>query len=224
MHNKQKTALVLGATGLTGSILLRLLIDDPGYGKVKVISRAPIGYSHPKLEEHLGDLLNLDDFKSVFLADEVFCCIGTTKAKTPDKKTYRRIDYGIPVAATLLAKENGIKTILLISAIGANPRSRIFYSRVKGEMEAAVLEQALPRTFILRPALIAGKRKEKRMGEWVGRQLMKILNLVLVGPLDKFRSIYPEDIARCMIWLANNPFEKVIIPSDEIRRLSAKYK
>lgn len=224
MHNKQKIALVLGATGLTGSILLRLLIDDSRYGKVKVISRSPVGYSHPKLEEHLGDLLNLDDFKSVFKADEVYCCIGTTKAKTPDKRTYRRIDYGIPVAAALLAKEKCIETFLLISAIGANPRSRIFYSRVKGEMEAAVLQQALPRTFILRPALIAGKRKEKRLGEWVGRQLMKLLNLVLVGPLDKFRSIYPEDIARCMIWLANNAFERAIIPSDEIRRLSAKYK
>ncbi len=224
MHIKQKTAVVLGATGLTGSILLRLLLDDPRYGKVKVISRTAIGYRHPKLEEHLGDLLNLNSFKNVFHGNEVYCCIGTTKAKTPNRKTYRRIDYGIPVAATEMAKESGIETCLYISSMGANPRSRIFYSRIKGEMEAAVLEQALPRTFILRPALIAGKRKEKRLGEWVGRQVMKLMNLVLVGPLDKFRSIYPEDIARCMIWLANNPFDRVIIPSDEIRRLSTKYK
>lgn len=224
MDNKQKTAIVLGATGLTGSILLRLLLGDPRYAKVKVFSRSGIGYEHPRLEEYLGDLLNLQSFKSAFQGDEVYCCIGTTRAKTPDKKRYRKIDYGIPVAAAVLAKENRITTFQVISAIGANPRSRIFYSRIKGEMEAAVQEQALPRTFILRPALIAGKRKEKRLGEWVGRQIMKLMNLVLVGPLDKFRSIYPEDIARCMIWLANNPFDRIIIRSDEIRRLAAKYK
>jgi uncharacterized protein YbjT (DUF2867 family) len=224
MNNKQKTAIILGATGLTGGILLQILLEDPRYRKVKLFSRAAVGYRHPRMEETLGDIFSLDRFKDAFKGDEVYCCIGTTRAQTPDKESYRSIDYGIPVAASRLAKQNGIETYLAISALGANPQSRLFYNRTKGEMEAEILRQNISRTFILRPALLTGKRKKKRPGEWIAGQLMKALNIVMVGPLDKFRSIYPEDIARCMVWLANNPFDKAIIPSDEIHRLSLKYK
>ncbi len=222
MSETGKSAIILGATGLTGKVVLRELLDDPRYAKVKVFSRSPTGMHHPKLEEHLGKLLQLEDFEKQFTADEVYCCIGTTKARTPDREQYRKIDYGIPVAAASLARINKIGCFLVISSLGASAGSRIFYNRTKGEMELAVLEQHLPRTYILRPSLIAGKRREKRPGEWLARQLMKVLNLVLVGPLDKFRSVSPHNIARAMIWLANNSWEKVVIPSDEIRKIARK--
>ncbi len=108
----QKTAIILGATGLTGSLLLQMLLKDNRYKKIKLFSRKTTGIKNEKLQEHLLDLLKLSDHVSDFVADEVFCCIGTTKAKTPDKGLYKKIDYGIPVGAAELCKKNKIKHLL----------------------------------------------------------------------------------------------------------------
>jgi uncharacterized protein YbjT (DUF2867 family) len=216
---KDKTAIILGATGLSGGCLLQRLLKDDRYIKIKLFSRTSIGFAHPKLEEHLGDLLNMDSFKANFLADEVFCCIGTTKAKTPDTEMYRRIDFGIPVSAGEISKLNGIDTFLVISAMGANSQSGIAYNRIKGEMEEAVLNLGIPNTYILQPSLIGGHREEKRLGEWIAKQLMKVFNFVLVGPMEKFRSIDPEHIAGSMVWLANNNYDIVRIQSHEIKKI-----
>lgn len=222
MEKKGKTAILLGATGLTGGKLLEILLEDDEYSEIKLFSRSSVGISHPKIKEYLGDMLRLDDFAHEFTGDVVFCCIGTTKSKTPDKDFYKKIDFGIPKSAAILAKRNGIQTFIVISALGANPRSRVFYNRIKGEMESAVLEEHLPNTYILQPSLIGGKRKEKRMGEWIFKQIMKLMQIVLVGPLDKFRSISPETIAKCMVWLVRNEYPEVRIPSDEIKKIAQK--
>ena len=220
MNTQQKTAILLGATGLTGNLLLQLLLEDNRYKKIKLFSRSTSGVVHPKVEEYLGDLIHLETFKNDFKADEVFCCIGTTKSKTPDKELYKKIDFGIPTKAAQLCKENGIETLIIISALGANSKSNIFYNRTKGEMEDAVLQLQIPKTHILQPSLIGGKREEKRIGEWIFKQLMKVANLVMAGPLKKYKSIHPKDIAKAMVWLANNDFNAVRIPSDEIKSLS----
>lgn len=217
----QKTAIILGASGLTGSFLLQMLLKDKRYKKVKIFSRKTSGIKDEKLEEFLVDLLKLGDLSNDFLADEVFCCIGTTKAKTPDKDLYRKIDYGIPVSAAELCKKNNIGTYIVISALGANAESSFFYNRLKGQMEDKVVSVGIPKTHILRPSLIGGFRKEKRPGEWLAKKAFLILNTILVGPYSKYRSIYPQTIASCMVWLANNNSEKVIITSDEIVRLGA---
>ncbi len=220
MNTQQKIAIILGATGLTGKLLLQLLLKDNRYKKIKLFSRSTSGVVHPKIEEYLGDLIHLETFKNDFKADEVFCCIGTTKSKTSDKELYKKIDFGIPTKAAKLCKENGINTLVIISALGANSKSNIFYSRTKGEMEDAVIELQIPKTHILQPSLIGGKREEKRIGEWIFIQLMKVANLVMAGPLKKYKSIDPKDIAKAMVWLANNEFKEVRIPSDEIKSLS----
>jgi uncharacterized protein YbjT (DUF2867 family) len=220
MNTQQKIAIILGATGLTGNLLLQLLLKDNHYKKIKLFSRSTSGVVHPKIEEYLGDLIHLETFKNDFKADEVFCCIGTTKSKTSDKELYKKIDFGIPTKAAKLCKENGINTLVIISALGANSKSNIFYSRTKGEMEDAVIELQIPKTHILQPSLIGGKREEKRIGEWIFIQLMKVANLVMAGPLKKYKSIHPKDIAKAMVWLANNEFKAVRIPSDEIKSLS----
>ncbi|WP_188370286.1 NAD(P)H-binding protein [Muriicola marianensis] len=220
MDQPLKTAIILGATGLTGGILLDKLLEDPRYGCVKVFSRSPLQKDHPKLEVHLGDLLSLSDFKPHFMGDEVYCCIGTTKAKTPEKEKYKAIDYGIPLEAAKLSKENGIDTFLVISALGADPGSGIFYNRVKGEMEEAVMGKGISRTYILQPALIQGPREESRPGEWMARKLFSVLDVLLVGPLRKYKSIRAEDIATAMIWLANNEISLNRIVSDTIKDLA----
>ncbi len=215
-----KTAIILGATGLTGGILLLQLIDDKRYDKIKLFLRKSSGISHPKIEEHSIDMLQLRAYAEDFIADEVFCCVGTTNAKTPDKELYHKIDYGIPVSAARLSKTNKINTFIVISALGADSESRIFYNRTKGEMENAILEFELPKTHILQPSLIGGKREEKRPGEYFFKVLMKIFNPLLFGPLKKYRTISPETIVSAMIWLANNEFEKKRVVSDEIKEVA----
>ncbi|AXT61504.1 NAD-dependent epimerase/dehydratase family protein [Aquimarina sp. AD10] len=215
-----KTAIILGATGLTGSILLKMLIEDTRYHKIKLFSRKGCGITHPKIEEHLIDMLQLRDQAEKFTADEVFCCIGTTNAKTPNKELYHQIDYGIPVSAARLCKTNTINTLIIVSALGADSESRIFYNRTKGEMEKAVLEFDISKTHILQPSLIAGKRNEKRFGEYFFKIVMKIMNSLFLGPLKKYRSIHPETIVSAMIWLANHEFNEQKIVSDKIKALA----
>jgi uncharacterized protein YbjT (DUF2867 family) len=148
-----KTAIILGATGLTGGILLQKLIEDPRYSKIKLFSRSRVAVKDQKIEEHLVDLFKLEDHKEIFTADEVFCCVGTTKAKTPDEETYRKIDYGIPVTAAVLTAENKIPVFAVISALGADAGSKIFYNRTKGEMERDVLKQQIEKHTYFNPHL-----------------------------------------------------------------------
>lgn len=215
-----KTAIVLGATGFTGNILLKMLLEDERYGHVIVFGRNSCNIKHPKLEEYIIDLFELSHYGDKFKANEVFCCVGTTKAKTSNKETYVKIDYGIPVAAAKLCKKNGIETFLVISALGAKKKSKVFYNRTKGKMEAAVLEQQIPHTYILQPSLISGKRDEFRLGEYVFNALMGLIKpMFRFGGLKRYEPIAPETIAKCMVWVANNKYNSVRIESEKIQEL-----
>lgn len=216
----KKTAILLGASGLTGNLLLKLLLSDSDFEKIKLFSRKKTDVTHPKIEEHVVDLFQLKNSVGDFTGDVVFCCIGTTKAKTPDETEYRSIDYGIPVAAAELAKQNNIPVFIAISALGANVKSRIFYNRIKGEMELNVTALKIPKTHLLEPSLIAGDRNEVRIGETMGIYMMKIINPLLIGKLKKYRSISPENIVKTMRYLSKNEYPQTIIPSDVIYTLS----
>jgi len=219
---EQKTAIILGATGLTGSILLDKLIKDDRYRKIKIFSRSHVQQKDEKIEEYLIDLFELEKVGDLFTADEVYCCIGTTQKKTPDKETYRRIDFGIPATAAKLSKRNKIGTFQVISAMGADEKSRIFYNRVKGEMEGAVLERQLSNTYILQPSLIGGQRDESRPFELIFKKIMSVADYLLIGKLKKYRSIHPETIADAMIYLANNEYKSGRISSDEIKTIAER--
>lgn len=215
-----KTAIILGATGLVGGIVLEKLLKDNRYDKIKLFSRSSVERNNPKIEEHLIDLFEIEKVSENFTADEVYCCVGTTKSKTPDEDTYRKVDYGIPVSAAKIAKKNNIKTFLVISALGADPGSKLFYNRTKGEMERDVLKQGIPKTYIFQPSLIAGERDEKRLMEEVAKKAMKVGNYLLQGPLKKYRSIHPEAIAKAMIYVANYPYSASRIESKEIQEIA----
>ena len=217
-----KTAIILGATGLTGNILLQKLLEDRRYGLIKLFSRNPIGIQHPKIIELLGNLIDLKSYKKDFIADEVFCCIGTTSKKTPDKELYKKIDFGIPVMAAKLCEENEINTFLVISSIGANSKSAVFYNKTKGEMEEVILKENIKNTYILRPSIILGKRKENRMAERIGKTLFSIFQFVLVGKFKKYRVIEANKIARSMIYLANTKPNISIIESDMIEEIASR--
>jgi len=212
----EKTAIIVGATGLTGSLLLELLLEDAGYKTIKVLTRTPLTFKHPRIVNFTGDLLSLENFEKDFLADEVFCCIGTTAKKTPDKELYRKIDFGIPVKAAQLCKKNNIPGFVVVSSLGADAKNSIFYSRTKGEMEEAVLGIKLPYTYILRPSLIIGNRKEKRMAESLASSFFKITGPLLIGPLKKYAPNKATDIAKAMLAVANDKPLKFFILAEEI--------
>ena len=216
----KKTAIILGATGLTGGLLLDRLLDDERYDLIKVFSRRATGLKHKKIKEYFGDIIDLESFEKEFHADEVFCCIGTTASKTSDKEIYRSIDFGIPVKAAKLCKKNGVPTFLVLSSIGANPKSKVFYNRTKGEMEEKVLKQEVKNTYILRPSMILGNRNEKRLGENIGKFLMQSSQFLLIGKLKKYKAIEADKIAKTMIYLANIKPSGQIFESDQIEELA----
>ena len=218
-----KTAIILGATGLTGGIILQKLIDDDSYETIKLFSRNNIENMPVKVEQFIGNILELESFKKYFTADEVYCCIGTTAKKTPNKELYKKIDFGIPVTAAKLAKENKIPTFLVVSSIGANSKSSVFYSRTKGEMEQEVLRQNILNTYILQPSIIGGTRNETRIGEKIGLAIFKLIQPLFIGKLKKYKITEAEHIAQAMINLANNKYEKNnIITSEQIELLATK--
>ncbi len=215
-----KTAIILGATGLTGSILLTKLLNDNRYKTIKLFSRTKIKGLPKKVKQSLGNLLVLENFKNDFTGDEVYCCIGTTAKKTPDKTNYKAIDYGIPVAAAKLSKANGIQTFLVVSALGSNAKSNIFYNKTKGEMEQAVLSQKIKNTYLLQPSIIGGNRNETRIGEKIGLVLFKLLQPLFFGKLKKYRITEAEHIAKAMINLANTTSTKQFINSENIKQIA----
>lgn len=215
----KKTAIILGATGLTGSILLEKLLKDPSFEKIKLFSRSSADRNSPKIEEHLIDMLKLENHSEAFTADMVFCCIGTTKSKTPNKEIYKKIDYGIPVVAAKLAKQNGIETFIVISALGADENSSIFYNKTKGEMQRDVLKQSIQNTYILQPSLIVGDRDESRFGEKVATFFMKTFGFLVP---KKYKMIKAETIAEAMRILAKTGYPEKIITSEKIKNIGRK--
>ncbi|MCH2231296.1 MAG: NAD(P)H-binding protein [Crocinitomicaceae bacterium] len=215
-------AIIIGASGLTGSLLLSLLIEDDRYDKIKVISRSPLKVKHSKIEETIVEFDALEKYTKSFVGEHLFCCIGTTKKKTPNQSEYRKIDIDIPVNAAKICKKNDIKTLVVISAIGANASSSFFYNKTKGEMEDGILIQKIQHTIIVRPSLIIGDRQEQRPAEKLGIVLFKALQFLFIGPLKKYKAIQARSIAKSMIFLANTPQNKSVFESSELERFSKK--
>jgi uncharacterized protein YbjT (DUF2867 family) len=212
-----KTAIILGATGLTGNLLLQKLINDDNYTSIKLFSRKKIEGLPLKVEQFIGNIIDLESFKSDFTADEVFCCIGTTLKKTPNKEVYRSIDYGIPTKAAKLSKENNIETFMVISALGASSKSALFYNKLKGEMEDSVLTFGIKNTYILQPSYIQGDRTENRPLERLYDVIFPIVNIFLIGNLKKYKIIKATTIADAMQNLASIKPTIKRIESDQIK-------
>lgn len=212
----QKSALLLGATGLTGGHLLNLLLESEDYHTVYIYSRRPIGIQNPKLKELI---INYDDYEGTVEADNVFCCLGTTIKVAKTKEAFKKVDLTYPVKIAQLQFNAGSKRFLVISAMGAAADSLFFYSKVKAEMETQLTNIGYPKLLIFRPALITGDRKEHRAGEKIAAGINEILNHVLVGKLRKYQSVSAKAIASCMLSYSNNNqvYGKVVISSDRIK-------
>ena len=158
---RARSALVLGATGLVGAALLARLLDDPRYASVRVLARRPLSRRHPKLSVEIADFERLDAHAHAFAVDDVFCCLGTTLRQAGSRAAFRRVDFDYVLAAARLCVAAGAGHYLWISAVGASPASAAFYSRVKGELEAAIARLPLRRWTAVRPSLLLGARAER---------------------------------------------------------------
>lgn len=214
-----RSALLLGATGLVGSHCLELLLADAVYHQVRVLTRRPVGLRHPKLDERRVDFDRLREDPELFRADDVFCCLGTTMARAGSEEAFRRVDLHFPVVAAELASAARAEQFLAVSSLGANPRSRVFYSRTKGEMEEAVRVLPFRAVWILRPSLLLGERTEFRLGERIGAALSRPLSPLLVGPLRRYRPIDARTVARAMLRLAKQGGPGGVVESEEIAAL-----
>lgn len=218
-----KTALLFGATGLIGGHLLDLLLQDPRYRRVDVFTRRPLGLTHERLHQHLIDFSRLENYQQLIRGDELFCCLGTTMKKAGSRAAFREVDYHYPMQLAEMGSHQGLSRYLVVSSAGANPRSGVFYTRVKGEMERGVQLYPFEQIAILRPSLLLDERPEKRAWEDVGKSINALLQPLLVGSLKRYKGIYALDVARAMIQLANEPQSEVIFESEILFQLSQAY-
>ena len=211
MYLTPQHILLAGATGLTGEHLLDRLLNEPTVSRVLAPSRRPLA-AHPHMENPVGD-------PAIFLpqlagrVDIAFCCLGTTIKQAGSEEAFRAVDLDMVVAFGKRAREMGARHLLVISALGADPKSSIFYNRVKGEMEEALKAQNWPQLTIARPSLLLGERIEPRLSERVVGPLSKLIP-------GKYRGIEVCQLAWALWRLALEDQDGIrIVESDELRRL-----
>lgn len=205
MKNK-RTALLAGSTGLVGRELLLLLVENDSYEKVIALVRRKTSYRHDKLVQVETDFDDLEKaalyFKGV---DDVFCCLGTTMKNAGSKDAFKKVDYNYPVGLAGLAEENACLGFYCISAMGADPKSRVFYNSVKGQLEDKISTLKIPTIYFFRPSLLIGYREEVRTGERIAIKLFRALAFIFWGPLKNMKGIAAVKVAAAMMKVAEHP-------------------
>jgi len=217
--------LIIGASGLTGSFVLKHALEDQRISEVIIWVRKPLGISHLKLKEAVVNFLDFDSNEANFpLVDSVCCCIGTTLKKAGSKKVFHDTDVLIPQKIAEIAHKKGVKTFVLQSSIGANSNSNNFYLKCKGEVEHNISELNFNSFIILQPSLLLGKRKEKRFSEKIAMYLMGALNGLFIGPLKNYKAISAERVAKAMLFAAiNSMSNKQTCAFPEIESMAKKF-
>jgi len=214
-------AVLAGASGLIGSNLLQILLHGDYCDEVVILVRQMLAVEHIKLTQIQVDFDHLKDHAGSITGHAIFCCLGSTKKKTPDLAVYRKVDHDYPLALAQIALKNGVGQYHLVSALGANAGSSNFYTKMKGETENDIKSIGLPCLHIYRPALLTGERTEFRLAERIFTPIMKLIDPLLIGHLKKYRSIPAAAVASAMYNQSMNNERGVFIhPSDQIKQLS----
>lgn len=185
-------ALIIGGTGATGKDLVNVLVQDPAYTAVVIFVRRATGRTDAKLVEVITDFDKLEEVSEYINGDVLFSCLGTTLKAAGSKEKQRHIDYEIPAQFAAISKRNGISSAVLLSAYGASVKSRVFYSRIKGELEGKIESLSFHSYIVFRPGLLLRKNTD-RAGERVSASILKFLNRL--GILRKFRPLPTEILA-----------------------------
>jgi uncharacterized protein YbjT (DUF2867 family) len=200
---KKITALVIGATGLVGNELVQLLLADNRFGEVLVFARRTTGITHPKLREFLIDFNDSKSWRHLVVGDVLFSALGTTLKKAGSKEAQYQIDYQYQYDFAKAAAGNHVPVYVLVSSAMASVHSRIFYTRMKGELERDIRLLPFQYIHIMQPGMLEGNRKEKRPGEKIGLALLKFINKLGIALQQK--PVPASVVAKAMI---NVSFQK----------------
>jgi len=206
---------------LVGNLLLELLIQDQNYSEIVLLSRQDLS-SSGKVKVLKTNFEDLESIGEEINGDECFCCLGTTMKKAGSKKAFYKIDHNYPLKLARIAAKNGIGKYLLVTSLGANPRSSFYYNRVKGEVEDSISKLDYKSIHIFRPSLILGKRNEKRTAETIGKYFSFLIAPLMVGPLKKYRPIKASDIAQAMLIIAHKDEKGVFLYESDLIKTIAK--
>ena len=157
-----RQAIVLGSSGSVGSYLLQALLDSPDYARVTAIVRKPLAISHAKLNVLIGDHHTLPSLRSEIRGDDLFITLGTTRKNSPNQAEYYQVDHDYPILGARIAKDNGVKSVFVVTAVRADPDSAFFYTRTKGEVERDLIQLDFEHTNIIRPSMLMGNRRQDR--------------------------------------------------------------
>ncbi|MBI89523.1 MAG: nucleoside-diphosphate sugar epimerase [Candidatus Marinimicrobia bacterium] len=211
------SGMVVGSTGLVGKHLVKEMSASGRFNSIIALVRKKQFDHVAGVEEKITIFSDNESLEKLKTVDHVFCCLGTTIKKAGSKKTFKVVDLEIPFQLAKWAEKRKVKSFSIITSMGANPNSKIFYNRIKGRVEKEISKLSIPKIHIFRPSLILGKRDEFRLGELCGKSIFKILSPLLIGSLARFKAIHARDIARGMLLHLSDPREGVkIIESNSI--------
>lgn len=197
-----KTALIIGSTGLVGEQCLEGLLNSVAYDKVIALSRKKIQSPKAKLQNIVTDFENLESIADQLKADDIFCAIGTTIAKAGSKEAFRKVDLELPLKVAEITRKNGAQKFILVSSLGADASSSVFYNKVKGELEQALKKLRFDWLVIFRPSILLGDRKERRVGEQIGRFVVDKFSFLFSGPFRQYRGTPVYLLGRLMVKIA----------------------
>lgn len=217
---KMKTALIIGATGLVGSKLVEFLLKDNSFDQVGVFVRRSINLKNPKLVEHLIDFDRYESWKHLVKGDVLFSCLGTTLKKAGSEEAQYRVDHTYQLQFAKAAEENGVQSYALISSAGADPESRNFYLKMKGQLENDVKDLNFEQLAIIRPGLLKGEREESRRGEKAAEIVLRFFNGI--GLFRKYRPVPADTVALAMIRALKSGDRYNIYELDEVFDLAAE--
>lgn len=193
-----KTAILVGGTGLVGSQLLKLLIEDKTFSRLIILTRRSTGVVNDKIEEHIVDFNDISSFSNKIVGDVLFSCMGTTLKQAGSKSAQFLVDFTYQYEVAQAAAKNNVPDYVLISSAGANPESRMFYSRMKGDLDEEVEKLPFIRIKILRPSVLVGDREHKRVMEEIGAKFITGVGQIIPA-MSKYRAIKDIEVARAMI-------------------------
>ncbi|WP_069660041.1 NAD(P)H-binding protein [Arcticibacter eurypsychrophilus] len=215
-----KKVIVVGGSGLIGSHLIQSLLREDRIEEVVALVRKPLDLIHAKLKQQIVSFDDPNTFSELINGDAVMCCLGTTKSKTPNLKDYKKIDYDYPLLIAKIASDHFVPQFHLISSLGADSQSVMFYTKTKGKLEDRIKALKFRSLHIYQPSLLDGDRKEARPTEKIAIGVMRLINPILLGPLKNYRSIKVETIANAMVIQTLKNLEGTFTyPSDKIKEL-----
>ncbi|WP_321424682.1 NAD-dependent epimerase/dehydratase family protein [uncultured Bacteroides sp.] len=216
-----KTAIVIGGTGLVGTQLINLLLNDQDFEKIAVFGRQSLNIKNQKLEEHIINFTTPENWRNLVKGDVLFSCMGTTLAKSGSKEEQYKIDFTYQYTFADIASRNKVSDYVLISSAGANIKSPFFYLRMKGELETEVKKLPFKKIVIVQPAQLYGNRHERRVGESITVALSKALNKI--GLFRKRRPIHARRVAEAMIESLEYYDSSAVVSSYELFGLAKFY-